>query len=164
MGIQVVLVLMAIYIPIEGGYIYAAASKLDIPIFIGYLVVTILPILFVFYETMQVLSLQLLVGNVEMMRRRELIQKCKMSQRTKKVVRILQIINRLRQKADVVRAAKEAADEDPEAQKKHEEIDTKRRMELEDIFDYFDADCNGNLDCDELAKFLTTLGQPGNVM
>jgi Ca2+-binding EF-hand superfamily protein len=164
MFIQVVLVLMAIYIPIEGTYIYTAATDMDVWFFIIYIVVTIIPILFIFYETMQVLSMQLLVCNVEMMRRRELIQKCKMSQRTKKVVRILQIINRLRQKADVVRAAKEAADEDPEAQKKDEEIDTKRRMELEDIFDYFDADCNGNLDCDELAKFLATLGQPGNVM
>lgn len=163
MFIQVVLVLMAIYIPIEGGYIYAAASKLDIPIFIGYLVVTILPILFVFYETMQVLSLQLLVCNVEMMRRRELIQKCKMSQRTKKVVRILQIINRLRQKAEVMRAATEAASEDPESPEK-EEIDPKRRLELEEIFDFFDADSNGTLDVEELSKFLTTLGQPGNIM
>lgn len=172
--IQVVLVLMAIYIPIQFHYVTTfglettlASSNpnhMDIIFYVLYLFVTLLPIGFIYYEIMEVLSVQFLVCNVEMMRRRELIQKCKMSQRTAKVVRILQIINSLRQKAEVMRAASEAASSkaDPEAQQA--EMDPKRRKELEDIFDYFDADGNGALDASELSMFLGSLGQPGNLL
>jgi len=169
--IQVVLVLMAIHLPIQFHYVSTFGAKafsdphqFAIAYFVLYLVFTIAPIFFIYYEIMEVLAVQFLVCNVEMMRRRELIQKCKMSQRTLKVVRILQIINSLRQKAEVMRAANEAASTKVDTEAQQADMDPKRRRELEDIFDYFDADGNGALDAQELSMFLGSLGQPGNLL
>jgi Ca2+-binding EF-hand superfamily protein len=139
------------------------SGKLALWEYIGFLVFISLPIMLIFCNIGKALQFQLIAANTEQQPGGNafMVQKCKLSQQAAKVMYVLQIINRLRKKADII-ATTTTSKKEPTTTTPRPEIDPKRLKEIEDIFDYFDADHSGALDVEEIEQFLVSLGHTGD--
>jgi Ca2+-binding EF-hand superfamily protein len=172
MFIQLVLVSTAIYISLVSlTFKYFVHDGLAVAIIAG--VVLSMPPLTNFVLMTFMMGDTVLCTNVEMLIDTKEVQKVIFSQRTAKMMRLIGIINELRKKAQILQAATEMkSNKDPtgddvvvDLRSSREEIeaiassiDSKRRKEIVDIFEYYDDDDSGELDVEELLKFVHSLG------
>jgi len=166
--LQVTLVCTAIFVPniiltIKDFTQMYNSGELQLWEYVALLVFCAIPVFIIFSNMSKTLQAQLIAANIENHPggNSTLIQKCKRSQQAKKVMYVLQLINRLRKKADIIANAT-ASKKEPTITTPRLEIDPKRRKEIEDIFDFFDADQSGALDTEEIEKFLQSLGHTGD--
>jgi len=162
--IRLTMILQAIYIPLQcfilfGNSVDRVNAKED-PIeawqFGALVLFVVCPLLVLIPQMVKLVQQQVHVTNIEMMRKKEFVNAVKVDQKTKKVMRIVHIINRLRNQAQL---SKLVDVDGTGIEIDTSKIDPKRKTEVNKIFDYFDKDNSGELDAEELQEFLRSLGE-----
>ena len=167
--IRLTMLLVAIYLPAQAFLmldIYKDAEGMDNAQAVVHVIVLFVPVFVAFYEVTQSIQKTVVVTNIELMRKKHVVSAVKGSQRTKKVMRLLKIINGLRSQAQLVLTISQM-DRNTKQTDGSENIETDwkqrmnqtRKQEIEKTFDFFDEDRSGYLDAAEMTEFFKSLGE-----
>jgi len=102
------------------------------------------------------------ITNIEMMRNKEIIEKVKASQLGKRMVKLFQVLNKLRMNAQIESDA-DIMSNPGAAGINLDEIDIAWRTDVEATFDSYDVDGSGDLSEDEILRFLKSLGEDASM-
>jgi Ca2+-binding EF-hand superfamily protein len=166
--IRLSLILLAIYVPLQGVLMINTfvpelkSGKESLTMFIIRGVITALPYLYSFRFLLKVAGKQVHVTNIEMMRKKHRIEEVKLDQKTKKIKKNMKILNTLRINAKIFRESQFVSTAGHKAENTAidmTQMDMKWRQDIEAIFASFDVNDSGDLDEDEVFRFLKSLGQ-----
>jgi len=163
--VRVCLILMSIYIPsivyvLAGDLSMVKSNELNIGIFVLKTLLAFGGWVACYFKLVEVVC-RGEVKSVEMMRKRDMINKVKVDQLAAKVLNLFGVINKLRFTAQI-QHDKEEIDNMAHLSNGHVDtsgMDRKVKRHIEDIFRAYDADNSGALDQDEVLQLLHSLGQ-----
>jgi len=160
------LLYLAIYVPIVGTQIsimLADTSSGENPMWwiVVRICLALLPWAVSFKEILNLASRQDII-NIEMMRKKEIIDKVKADQLGRRVISLFKVLNKLRMNANIEMDAETMANP-AAAGVNMDEIDLSWRADVEDTFNSYDVDGSGDLDESEILRFLHSLGEDADI-
>ena len=156
--IRVCLLLMAVYLPVMGITLFQSnrSSGRSIAAFVVKAAIALVG-WFLSFQLLVKISAQLEVSNVEMMRKRGMIDKVKAAMLSKKVIKLFRVLNKLRTYAQVSDDSRMM--EDPNTSVDLSVLDERWKASIRTIFNSYDVDRSGTLDESEMLRFLHSLGK-----
>jgi Ca2+-binding EF-hand superfamily protein len=128
--------------------------------FAAFVVVALLPSLLNFYQIKDILHDYVICTSVEMMKKRETINRVRRRMTTKKAIRCLKLIKLLKRKKP-----KRGHDPEAEAPKRTAEevyanplVYHEKKRELQELFNLFDKSGDGSIDSSEMTELLQMMG------
>jgi len=159
--VRICLILLAVFIP---SVVLVMSYETDMVIrgegsaltLLVRLVVTIGGWFSAYFTLIEVICDSGVVQSIEMMRKRDMVNKVKVDQLNKKVLKLFGVITKLRFVADLKRdTTGESAIRSVDLSK----MDRQWKKHVEDVFVAYDVDFSGSLEAPELEKLLHSLGQ-----
>jgi len=167
--IRLTMLLLAMYLPAQVFLlvdIYKDWGDMDNVACISHIIVLFLPVFVAFHHLTHCMQKQVVCTNIELMRKKHVVNEVKGHQRTKKVLALIKMINSLRNQARlaiiVSQMDTKTTQTDGSANIESDwktRMNQSRRREIEKTFDFFDEDRSGALDATEMLEFFKSLGE-----